>query len=149
MSISEFCVRDVVCTTRATTISRAAALMRHHHVGDVVVVDDSDEKRIPVGIVTDRDIVVEVVAIGVDPQALTVGDMLQRPIVVVTEDRSFSDTIRMMTVNGVRRMPVVDRNGALFGIISLDDMLRQLAAPLAALAELPVRSRHAERQARR
>jgi CBS domain-containing protein len=149
MSISEFCVRDVVCTTRTATIAKAAALMRQYHVGDVLVVDEVDDRRLPVGIVTDRDIVIEVVAAGVDPRLLKVGDLLQRPIVTVTEDRSYGDTIRLMTVNGVRRMPVVDRTGNLVGIISVDDMLRQLAVPLAALAELPDRSRHLEMQARK
>ena len=149
MSISEFCVRDVVCTTRTATIAKAAALMRQFHVGDVLVVDEVDGRKLPVGIVTDRDIVIEVVAAGVDPRLLKVGDLLQRPIVTVTEDRSYGDTIRLMTVNGVRRMPVVDRNGDLVGIISVDDMLRQLAVPLAALAELPDRSRHLEMQTRK
>jgi len=149
MSISEFCVRDVVCTTRTATIAKAAALMRQYHVGDVLVVDEVDGRRIPVGIVTDRDIVIEVVAAGVDPRLLKVGDLLQRPIVTVTEDRSYGDTIRLMTVNGVRRMPVVDHSGNLVGIISVDDMLRQLAVPLAALAELPDRSRSLEMQTRR
>jgi len=149
MSISEFCVRDVVCTTRSATIAKAAALMRQFHVGDVLVVDETDGRRIPVGIVTDRDIVIEVVATGVDPRLLKVGDLVQRPIVTVTEDRSYGDTIRLMTVNGVRRMPVVDRTGNLVGIISVDDMLRQLAIPLAALAELPDRGRHLEMQTRK
>lgn len=149
MSISEFCVRDVVCTTRSATISKAAALMRQFHVGDVLVVDETDGRRIPVGIVTDRDIVIEVVATGVDPRLLKVGDLVQRPIVTITEDRSYGDTIRLMTVNGVRRMPVVDRTGNLVGIISVDDMLRQLAIPLAALAELPDRGRHLEMQSRK
>jgi CBS domain-containing protein len=149
MSISEFCVRDVVCTTRSATIAKAAALMRQFHVGDVLVVDETDGRRIPVGIVTDRDIVIEVVATGVDPRLLKVGDLVQRPIVTITEDRSYGDTIRLMTVNGVRRMPVVDRTGNLVGIISVDDMLRQLAIPLAALAELPDRGRHLEMQSRK
>ncbi|MEO8506113.1 MAG: CBS domain-containing protein [Betaproteobacteria bacterium] len=148
MSISEFCVRDVICASRTTTISKAAALMRQHHIGDVVIVDETDGKRIPVGILTDRDIVVEVIALGIDAGLLKVEDLLQRPVVTVNEDRSYGDTIRQMTVNGVRRIPVVDRNGELVGIISVDDMLRQLAVPLAALAELPARGRHLEMRTR-
>jgi len=149
MTISEFCVRDVVCAPRTATVSAAAGLMRQYHVGDVLVVDEIDGRTIPVGIVTDRDIVVEVVASGVDPQLLKVGDLLQRQVVTVDENRSYGDTIRLMTVHGVRRMPVVDGDGALVGIISIDDMLRQLAVPLAALSELPGRGRHVEMQTRK
>ena len=64
MPITKFCVRDVVCSSRDTPIVDAAALMRHRHVGNVIVVDQIRDKRVPIGIVTDRDIVVEVVAIS-------------------------------------------------------------------------------------
>ena len=66
MAITEFCVRDVVCGSRDTSVVDAAALMRHRHVGDVIVVDQIGGKRVPVGIVTDRDIVVEVVELFCD-----------------------------------------------------------------------------------
>ncbi len=149
MTIKEFCVRNVVTVARTDTITAAAALMREHHVGDVVVVDDSGGSRIPVGIVTDRDVVVEVVAAGVDPRVLKAGDLLQRPVVTIREDRSYTDTVRLMTQHGIRRVPVVDAQGALVGIVSADDMLRQLAVPLAALSELPRRERHVEVQVRK
>jgi len=149
MTIKEFCVRNVVTVARTDTITAAAALMREHHVGDVVVVDDSGGSRIPVGIVTDRDVVVEVVAAGVDPRVLKAGDLLQHPVVTVREDRSYTDTVRLMTQHGIRRVPVVDAQGALVGIVSADDMLRQLAVPLAALSELPRRERHVEVQVRK
>ncbi len=149
MTIKEFCVRDVVSVARTDTITTAAALMREHHVGDVVVVDDTGGRRVPVGIVTDRDIVVEVIAAGVDPRSLKVGDLLQRAVVTVREDRSYTDTVRRMTQHGIRRVPVVDAQGTLVGIVAADDMLRQLAVPLAALSELPRRERHVEVQVRK
>jgi len=149
MTIKDFCVRNVVTVTRFDTITTAAALMREHHVGDVVVIDDTGGGRIPVGIVTDRDVVVEVIAAGVDPRMLKVGDLLQRAVVSVREDRSYTDTVRLMTQHGIRRVPVVDAKGALVGIVSADDMLRQLAVPLAALSELPRRERHIEVQVRK
>ena len=149
MTIKDFCVRSVVTVARTDTITAAAALMREHHVGDVVVVDESGGRRVPVGIVTDRDIVVEVIAAGVDARALKVGDLLQRSVVTVREDRSYTDTVRLMTQHGIRRVPVVDAQGALVGIVSADDMLRQLAVPLAALSELPRRERHVEVQVRK
>jgi CBS domain-containing protein len=144
MAISEFCHRDVVCATRETTVAEAAKLMRRHHVGDVIIVETHDEKRIPVGIVTDRDIVVEVIAAGIDPRLLKLGDLRLAPLVTVGESASYAETVSRMSVEGVRRMPVVGADGALAGIITLDDMLWQLAAPLAALAGLSGSGRELE-----
>ncbi|HEV2685856.1 MAG TPA: CBS domain-containing protein, partial [Actinomycetota bacterium] len=123
-------------------------LMRHHHVGDVVVIDETDGTRKPVGIVTDRDLVVEVMAPGADPSVVKLGDLLLRPPVMAEHDAGYAETVRLMAVNGVRRMPVVGPGGALVGIVTLDDMLRQLASPLAALADLAGRARHFESQTR-
>ena len=136
MAISEFCHRDVVCATRETTVTEAANLMRQHHIGDVLVVERRGGKQVPVGIVTDRDIVVEVVAAGTDPRLLKLGDLRLAPLVTVTENASYAETVSRMSVEGVRRMPVVGADGALAGIITLDDMLWQLAAPLAALRSI-------------
>lgn len=148
MSISEFCTHNVVCATRETTALEAARLMRHHHVGDVVIVDESDGVRKPVGVVTDRDLVVEVMAGGVDPSALKLGELALRAPVIIEGSASYAETVRLMAVNGVRRMPVVGPGGALLGIITLDDILRQLTSPLAALADLAGRARSFEAQTR-
>ena len=75
MAISEFCHRNVVCATRDTTVTEAANLMRQHHIGDVIIVETRAGKQVPVGIVTDRDIVVEVIAAGIDPTLLKLGDL--------------------------------------------------------------------------
>jgi CBS domain-containing protein len=144
MPITEFCIRDVVCGSRDTSVADAAALMRRRHVGNVIVIDQIDGKRVPVGIVTDRDIVVEVVAAGLDPKLIKLGDLIVGPLATVEEGTSYAETARRLSIKGVRRMPVVDAAGGLVGIITLDDMLRQLAAPLAALSELPGRSRRYE-----
>ena len=79
MSIGKFCNRNVACATRSTTIAAAAALMRKSHVGNVVVVDESAGGRRPVGIVTDRDIVIEVVAAGLDPAQVALSEVALRP----------------------------------------------------------------------
>jgi CBS domain-containing protein len=144
MSISEFCNRNVVCAARDTTIVEAAKLMRQYHVGDLVVVESLGEQRKPIGIVTDRDIVVEAIAAGLDPQELKLGDLLVGPLVTVSENAGYAETVRLMFIKGVRRIPVVGAAGDLIGIITLDDMLRQLAAPLAQLAELTDRGRQHE-----
>jgi CBS domain-containing protein len=136
MPIGEICVRDVVICTRNTTIHQAAQQMRHHHVGDLVVVDESDGKRIPVGIITDRDIVLSVTALNLDPTVFLVGDLVVRPIVNVREDQGIFETIQCMRMNGVRRMPVLDREGSLAGIISTDDLIQLLADEMSELAKL-------------
>src|SRR2546430_10353118 len=133
MAISEFCHRDVVCATRDTTVSEAATLMRQHHIGDVIIVETRGGKQIPVGIVTDRDIVVEVIAAGIDPRLLKLGDLRLAPLVTVDEGTSYAETVSRMSAEGVRRMPVVGDDGALAGIITLDDMVWPLAAPLVGL----------------
>jgi CBS domain-containing protein len=148
MSISDFAVHNVVTASRNTTALEASRLMRHHHVGTVVVVEEVEGMRKPVGVVTDRDLVVEVMAGGVDANAVKLGELLLRAPVTVNRDASYADTVRLMAINGVRRVPVVDSSGGLVGIITLDDMLRQLSSPLAALADLASRARHFETQTR-
>jgi CBS domain-containing protein len=149
MSIGQFCNKYVVTATRSTTVLEAAHLMRHNHVGDVVVVDEVEGGRVPVGIVTDRDIVVEIVCTGLDASVIQVGDLLSRPLVTVGQDDGYAETVRTMTAHGVRRMPVVDDAGRLVGIVTLDDLLHQLATPLAALSTLAQRERAMEMGARR
>jgi CBS domain-containing protein len=150
MLIGDVCNRDVVYVTRETTVGDAASLMRHHHVGDVVVVDRADAERMPIGILTDRDIVVEVVAPGLDAKVIQLGDlMLWGQLTTVEENETCPDTIRLMSEKGVRRMPVINAAGVLIGIVSVDDMLPQLAKELAELAELGRRGRQREIQMRK
>ena len=143
MCIGNFCNRNVVCATSDATIVEAAHLMRSNHVGDVIIVDEADREE-PIGIVTDRDIVVEVIAAGLEPNVVKLGDLLLRPLVTVDERTGYAETIRVMKANGVRRMPVVNQSGVLVGIITLDDVLHQLAIPLAELSELALRERRHE-----
>ena len=116
MPISEFCHRDVVCATRETTVTEAANLMRQHHIGDVIIIEMRGGKRIPVSIVTDRDIVVEVIAAGIDPRLLKLVDLRLAPLVTVGESASYAETVSRMSAEGVRRMPVVGADGALAGL---------------------------------
>lgn len=126
----------------------AAQLMRKHHVGDLVVVEEKDGRKHPVGIVTDRDIVVEVVAAGVDPEALKVGDIMGQEVATVRESEGLFEALRYMRDKGVRRMPVVDREGGLVGILTLDDLLGLLAEEMTELAKLVSHERQREATAR-
>jgi CBS domain-containing protein len=96
MPISECCNIEVICCEADTTISEVAALMRRHHVGDVIVVEDNEGKRVPIGIVTDRDIVIETIALKLEADAFTAGDLMSSPIVTVQENSGFIETLRLM-----------------------------------------------------
>jgi CBS domain-containing protein len=120
MSIGHLCNRTVMVADRNASVADAARLMRENHVGDLVVVD---AQRKPVALVTDRDIVVYVVAQGLDPDAVTVIDIACREIETIDEDADLLDTLAHMRRCAVRRMPIVDSNGALLGIVTLDDAL--------------------------
>jgi CBS domain-containing protein len=149
MSIGNVCQRNVVCATRETTVAAAARLMRQNHVGDIVVIDRADAERMPIGIVTDRDIVVEVVALGVDADTVTLGDLMSwGQLITVQETDTYAATLRLMHNKGVRRIPVVSAAGVLVGIISIDDMLPQFVGELSELADLAALGRKREEQAR-
>ncbi|MGC2456779.1 MAG: CBS domain-containing protein [Gallionellaceae bacterium] len=137
MPISEICNRETIIVRRDSTAVEAARLMRQHHVGDVLVVEyGNDGARIPVGIVTDRDLVVEILAPGLDPETITAGDIMAPGLVTVKEGTGVFETIQYMRAKGVRRLPVVDEKNALVGIVTLDDLLELLSEELLALAKL-------------
>jgi CBS domain-containing protein len=136
MPISEICNREVVFMQRDNTVLEAAQLMRQHHVGDVVVIEDRNKVRVPVGIVTDRDLVVEIMAPAIDEKVITVGDIMVSELATVKESAGVSETIEYMRAKGIRRVPVVDRNGGLVGILTLDDLLELLSEELLSLAKL-------------
>lgn len=135
MPINECCNLNVVCCDPDTTLPAVAELMRRHHVGDVVVTEPKGEQRVPVGIVTDRDIVVETVAMQLDPAAFTAGDIMTAPVVTVNEKDGLIETLRQMRENRVRRMPVVSDGGSLAGIVTADDIVRLLAMELSLMTE--------------
>ncbi len=135
MSISECCKLDVVCCDPELSLPDTAALMRKHHVGDVVVVESRAGVRVPIGIVTDRDIVMETMALQLDAALFTAGDIMNTPLVTVKEDADFIETLRLMRSNGIRRIPVVTASGTLYGIVTADDIVRTLALELSLVTE--------------
>jgi len=130
MNVSEICNRTVVVASSGTVLSEAAFLMREHHVGSLVIVEESRKGRMPVGIVTDRDIVVAVVAEGVDPRKITVGDVMGPELVTIGEDVSVYEALRLMRGRGIRRVPVLAPDGHLVGIVTIDDLLEIVAEEL-------------------
>lgn len=148
MPIGEICNREVVIAERTLPVDEAARLMRSHHVGDLVVIEKAGMRTRAIGIVTDRDIVVEVVAAGIEPASLTVGDIMSEELATVQETEGIFETMQYMRTQGVRRMPVIDRNGALVGIVTIDDLLGLLAEEMTELARAIARQQEREAAAR-
>ena len=152
MSIGDVCNREVVFVTREVTVHAACKLMRHYHVGSLVVVDTVNEtgagdgKRMPAGMLTDRDIVVEVDAMDLDAKVITAGDIMSPELVTAPESLGISEAIELMHVRGVRRLPIVNSENCLVGIASIDDLLVVLADELSGISR--VMSREPVREVR-
>lgn len=140
----------VVTASPETTAALAAQLMRQHHVGALVVVDAaaSDSGK-PVGIVTDRDMVVEVMAADLDYRTLTVGEIMGDKLVVAREGDDTLDTLKQMRASGVRRIPVVTEKGDLAGIVTVDDLLEIVAEELEDVVHAIGNGQHRETKRRR
>ncbi len=136
MPISEVCNREVVIVQSSETLQEAAKLMRQHHVGDVVVVEERGGARMPLGIITDRDLVIEVMAPKLNPSAIKAGEVISSELVTIREDAGLFEAIGYMRSKGVRRLPVVSGNGGLVGILTLDDLLELLSEELSELVKL-------------
>lgn len=136
MAIGEICNREVIIMGRDESALDAARLMRQHHVGDVLIVEERNGRKEPVGIVTDRDLVVEIMAPGLAPEAITAGDIMGAELVTVRESTGVFEAIQYMRTKGVRRLPVVDAHNGLVGILALDDLLELLSEELLAISRL-------------
>ena len=135
MLVRNFCSRDVVTVEPGASLREAALLMRNRHVGSLIVVDTSRGGPRPVGVITDRDIVVAVVAVpGARPEGIRVGDVLTREPVLVHEDDGVFAAVQTMRQHGVRRLPVVAADGTLCGIITSDDVVKLVATELGSLS---------------
>ncbi len=148
MRVGEVCNREVVVIDRSATLLEAARLMRSQHVGDLVVVDEQDGNRIPVGILTDRDMVIALIAEEVPLNSVSVGDVMSFELVIARESDGWFETVERMRDRGIRRLPVVAENGSLVGILTVDDMLDLLAEQLSALVRLVASERRHEEQRR-
>lgn len=144
MKLRDLCSRDVVKAEPLATLREASLLMRHGHVGALVVVERQGAAERPVGIVTDRDIVVALIAVGARPDVIRVVDLMSSPVVLARESDGVFEALRTMSEHGVRRLPVVAEDGTLAGIVTADDVLRVMAAELANLGTALRRGRERE-----
>jgi predicted transcriptional regulator len=123
MKVGEYCKRAVVAIAASADAAEAAKLMRTEHVGFLIVYRNGDESQRPVGVLTDRDLVLGVMAREVDPHAVTVEDVMTRQPLIANESDELSDMLQAMRLAGIRRVPVVDVRGALVGIMAIDDAI--------------------------
>jgi CBS domain-containing protein len=148
MRIGDICTLQTIHCKRDMPVQEAALLMRNHHVGDLVVVEQPNGERVPVGIITDRDIVVSVIALGLDPASILVGDIMSSEVLTATENDDVYETIELMRFKNVRRLPVVNSLGGLTGIVSVDDLLEFLADEMGELSRIGTDQIAHEKQAR-
>ncbi len=148
MKAGEICNHHVVTVSPDDSIRTAAELMRQHHVGDVVVAERSGDSLCPLGILTDRDIVVEVIAENIGLDEVTVRDTMSDQLITAGEDDDLLATLMQMRENGVRRLPVVDGKGHLVGILTADDVIGLVARELAEVWALIVHQQGRETELR-
>ena len=144
LNAGDICTRVVTIAFPSMAVNEAARLMRDRHVGCLVVVEDRTlEDRVVVGMLTDRDIAIGVVAADRDPHGMRVGDIMSKGVISAREDDSLADLLSAMRRKGVRRVPVVSPQGSLIGVVALDDVLDVLAQEMKAVAEaVGAASRH-------
>ena len=148
MHAAELCNRQVVTASRDMSIPDAARLMRDRHVGSLIVTDTIDGKPMPVGILTDRDIVIEIISRDISLDEVTVGDIMTYALLKVAENENIFDVAQRMRARGVRRVPVISRTGELIGIIAADDILELLSEELSLLSRITTREAEQEKAKR-
>jgi CBS domain-containing protein len=136
MTAGEYCNREVIITDKNTAVSEAAVLMRQHHVGDLVIVEKQDGKTLPVGIITDRDLVIEVIAQNIDAQSLSVKDIMSTELVTVNEKETLLNVLEIMQKKSVRRIVVIDDTGTLQGLLTADDAIELITEAMNNLTKL-------------
>ncbi|GLI32980.1 CBS domain-containing protein [Desulforhabdus amnigena] len=149
MTAGEICIREVAIATRKETLMEASKRMREYHVGNLVVVEEKEGERIPIGILTDRDIVVGVMANAPDYiGSLTVEDVMTPEPVTALENDDIAEVLKKMRSRGFRRIPVVNAKGGLEGILTLDDVLEQIWEQLTDMVTIISREQNLEKERR-
>jgi len=133
MSVGRLCTRTVSIGSAGESVAAAARRMAEHGVGTLVVLD---AERRPDGLLTDRDVVLRVVARGLDPEATPIGAAMTRPVTAVHESTPIEDGLARMAAAGARRLVVTDDHGRLVGLVALDDVLELLAEEAGSIGRL-------------
>ncbi len=132
MSLGNLCRREVVVVSQGTPIKEAVKFMEEKNIGSVVVVGGGK----PLGIATDRDILLRVVNKGLDPEKSSVDDVMTKEIVTLKEGMGLFEALEQVKGKGIRRFPIVDASGNLKGIMTLDDIIYLLGKEMADVASI-------------
>lgn len=124
MRVREVMTSDPVCCIADTPLPAVAKMMLDNDCGEIPVVEDKASK-LPIGVVTDRDIVCRIVAKGINPQGTIAAECMTKPCVTVTPDISIEECCKILEENQIRRVPVVDEHGSCIGIVALADIALQ------------------------
>jgi CBS domain-containing protein len=133
MNIASLCRRDVVTVPASASVREAAALMRDEHVGALAVTDPYAPARV-IGIVTDRDLVVDLLAAGHPVDGQPIGAIAHADLAGVAAEASIHHAVEAMQRSGVRRLLVMGKDNAVVGLVSVDDLVDAVAGELDAVA---------------
>jgi CBS domain-containing protein len=139
MPLKDLCQGQVVCIGPKATVLDAALLMKEKHVGDVLVVKTPDRPKNPIGILTDRDIVTKVVAKRLAPDEIKVEEVMLTDLHVACDSDGVLEATEKLENAAVRRLPVVDADGNVKGILSADDFYELLATEFGNLSRISSR----------
>ena len=148
MFIGEICNRDVVIASRDTSVTELARLMREQHVGSIVITKEQNQCQIPIGIITDRDLVIELLSKDIDISKVSAADIMNTELTTVRESNHIHDTLKLMRGKGIRRIPVVNDENVLVGILTVDDLLDVVISELDDIVNLVNVEQKREKQLR-
>jgi CBS domain-containing protein len=146
MQSPKWITKKVISVNKDASIQEAAKIMRRHHIGDVVVVDS--KSNAPIGMITDRDIVMATVALNIPFEGLTVGEIMTEKVITVSQDAGIHEVIKLMRTHGVKRLPVIGAKKALIGIVSRDNVMKYLGDEFSLIGETYLKQRSKERERR-
>jgi CBS domain-containing protein len=131
MPVGDYCRKPIVTVAPDLSVRAAAQQMKAQGVGALVVT----EGERPVGMLTDRDVALEVLCGHLDAESVPVRDIMRSPVVTLSEGTPVAEGARLLRMHRVRRLPVVDKDGKLLGMLSVDDLLPLIARELAGISE--------------
>jgi CBS domain-containing protein len=133
IEVERICQRDLDCIAPDDSVAKAADRMRQRTVGSLIVVDAA---RHPIGIITDRDLVIRALADARDADSTPVSEVMTPDIVVAPRDTTIESALRLMREGPFRRLPIVDEQGALAGLVTVDDVLIGIGREFSEIASL-------------
>ncbi|MFT6992129.1 MAG: CBS domain-containing protein [Paraglaciecola sp.] len=136
MNVGEICSKNIVHVSPQHSVLDMARIMREQHVSSVVVVDNIDGEIRPLGLITDRDLMIDVLAAKLDPSVLTAEDIITSELICVTETHDVREALKYLRYYAVSKAPVVNVNGVLVGLFSIEDSLATLSGEFSELVQL-------------